>query len=97
MQEFNNAPTLELRDAKTCARIIGLRVKHGEDGAGLDEDLKKRDDYALQDGRNHLPNKHVAVLRQYSQSALRHGDYIAKYVLVPSSETLLSFSESKVQ
>lgn len=97
MEEFNNAPTIELRDAKTCATIIGMRVKHGDDGKALDGELKKRDDYKLQDGRNHLPNKHVAVLRQYSQSAMRHGDYVAKYVLVPSSETLKSFNDSRVQ
>jgi len=95
--EFNSAPAIELRDAKTCAQIFGLRTKHGDDQAALDADLRKRDDYELQDARNHIPNKHVAVLRQYSQSALRHGDFIAKYSLVPSSETLKSFNTSKVQ
>lgn len=47
VQEFNNAATIELRDAKTCATVIGLRVKHGDDKEGLHKDLAKRDDYPL--------------------------------------------------
>lgn len=47
--------------------------------------MRQRDDYAVQDGRNHLPNVNVVAHRQYSQSAIRFGDYVAKFVLVPTA------------
>lgn len=95
--EFNSAPVIELRDAKTTAEIIGLRIANGDDTKGLDADLKKRDDYELQDARNHIPNVHMAAMNQYSQSAYRHGDYIAKYRVIAVSDTLKAFQNCKVE
>lgn len=49
--------------------------------------LKKRDDFTIQDARNRALNQHVFVIRQYSQSAYRYGDYIAKFALIPSPDS----------
>ena len=94
--EFNNAPAIELRDAKTTAEIFEIRTKYDGDSDAIHAELKKREDYDLQVARDQLPNVHLAALRQYSQSAFRHGDYIAKYSLVPSNETLKKFESCKV-
>lgn len=85
--EFNSAPFLELGSAKVCRDIIGLRLKHGGCPADLTAALKKRDDFEVQDARNHAPNRHVFALRQYSQSAFRYGDYVAKFALVPAPDS----------
>ncbi len=95
--EFNSSSILELRNAKTCAEIIGLRVKHAAEPEKLAAILAARPDAKMQDGRNHLPNIHLAGQRQYSQSAMRHGDYVAKYVLVPSSATQKALKEQWVK
>lgn len=85
--EFNNCAVLELSDAKTSYEIIDLRIKYGHDPALLSQHLAKRNDTKLQEGRNHLPNVHAAGMIQWSQSAYRFGNYVAKFRLVPSSET----------
>ncbi|PWN91917.1 heme-dependent catalase [Acaromyces ingoldii] len=81
--EFNSAAALELANAETCRDIIGLRLKHADPQA-LTNALKQRPDFEAQDARNHVPLQHVFCQRQYSQSAFRYGDYVAKFLLVPS-------------
>ncbi|PWN43260.1 hypothetical protein IE81DRAFT_322552 [Ceraceosorus guamensis] len=83
--EFNSAPAIELGTARVCRDILALRLEHGHDAKELDGELKKRDDYEVQDSRNHIPNIHLVSQVQYSQSAFRHGEYVAKHRLVPSS------------
>lgn len=94
--EFNNAPALELGSARVCRDIIGLRLQYGHDAQALDGALKQRDDYQVQDARNHLPNINLVSHRQYSQSALRFGDYVAKFVLVPTSQAQKDASQKHV-
>lgn len=84
--EFNSSPTLELGNARTCRDIIGLRLQHGGCPADLDAALKKRDDYEVQDSRNRIPTIPLFSQRQYSQSAFRYGDYVAKFALIPATE-----------
>ncbi|CAO1620202.1 unnamed protein product [Sympodiomycopsis kandeliae] len=81
--EFNSSPILELAKADVCREIIRLRMTHGGCPADLDAALKKRDDYDIQDGRNRAPNVSPLVQRQYSQSAFRYGDNVAKFALIP--------------
>lgn len=87
--EFNSAPALELGNAPTCREIIRLRMKHGGCPADLDAALKQRDDYEIQDARNRAPNVSLLAQRQYSQSAFRYGDFVAKFALVPVNEKQL--------
>lgn len=94
--EFNSAPALELGNARTCRDIIALRLKHGGDNQGLDADLKKRDDYKVQNARNVAPNVHLIAQRQYSQSAIRYGDYVVKYRLLPTSDAQKALANKTV-
>lgn len=85
--EFNSASTIELANAKICRDIMAMRLKLGSCPADLDAELKKRDDYDVQDARNHIPTISLLAQRQYSQSAFRYGDYVAKFALVPTPGT----------
>ena len=85
--EFNSTPALDLADAKTTKEIIDLRMKHGGDQKELYKHLENRKDTDLQKFRDSVRNTHLEATRQYSQTPYRFGVYIAKYCLVPSSET----------
>ncbi|KAG7001437.1 hypothetical protein G7Y79_00031g065520 [Physcia stellaris] len=85
--EFNSTPALDLADAKTTKEIIDLRIKYGGNQPELYKRLDARDDTQLQKARDTVRNTHLESTRQYSQTAYRFGDYVAKYCLVPSSET----------
>lgn len=85
--EFNNAPAIELGNARVTRDIIGLRLKHSDDASALQAELKKRDDYAVQKARDEIPNTPLVAHRQYSQAAMRFGDYVAKLALVPVGDT----------
>ncbi|TKY84982.1 hypothetical protein EX895_006062 [Sporisorium graminicola] len=84
--EFNSCAFLELGNARTCRDVIALRLLHGADNQALDADLKKRPDYKVQNARNVAPNVHLAAQRQYSQAAIRYGDHVVKYRLLPTSD-----------
>lgn len=85
--EFNSTPALDLADAKTTREIIDLRIKHGNNQPELYKHLDARPDTALQKFRDSVRNTHLESTRQYSQTAFRFGAYVAKYCLVPSSDT----------
>lgn len=85
--EFNSAPAIELADAKTTREIMEIRNAAEGDQENLYKMYEKRDDTELQKARDQVPNKHLASIRQYSQSAFRFGDYVAKFSLTPNTET----------
>jgi hypothetical protein len=85
--EFNSTPALDLADAKTTKEIIGLRMQHSEDKEKLYRCLEARKDTDLQKARDEVRNTHLESTRYYSQTAFRFGDYVAKFCLVPASET----------
>ncbi|MCJ1369450.1 hypothetical protein MMC20_000661 [Loxospora ochrophaea] len=95
--EFNSTPGLDLADAKTTKEIIDLRIKYGSDKPELYKHLEARKDTELQKARDTVRNTHVESTRQYSQTAYRFGDYVAKYCLVPSSETQRKLYEETVK
>ena len=95
--EFNSTPGLDLADAKTTHDIVGLRIKHAGDAKALYKDLEQRDDTDLQKFRDTVRNTHLESTRQYSQTAYRFGDYVAKYCLVPSTETQRKLYEETVK
>lgn len=94
--EFNSTPALDLADAKTAKEIIDLRIKHLRTPDVLNKHLEARDDTELQRARDRVYNTHLESTRQYSQTAYRFGDYVAKYSLVPSSETQKKLYDEEV-
>jgi catalase len=95
--EFNSTPALDLADARTSREIIELRIKYGANQAELYKHLEARKDVALQKARDQVRNTHLESTRQYSQTAFRFGDYVAKYCLVPSSDTQRKLYEETVK
>lgn len=85
--EFNSTPALDLADARTTREIIDLRIKYGNNQPELYKHLEARKDTDLQKFRDTVRNTHLESTRQYSQVAYRFGDYVAKYCLVPDTET----------
>ncbi|KAL9108816.1 MAG: hypothetical protein Q9227_006473 [Pyrenula ochraceoflavens] len=95
--EFNSTPALDLADAKTTREIIYLRSKYGPGTPEIYSHLEKRADCPLQKARDQVRNTHLESTRQYSQTAYRFGDYVAKYCLQPSSETQRKLYEETVK
>ena len=95
--EFNSTPALDLADAKTTREIIGLRMKYGQDKNELYKQLEARKDTELQKARDSVRNTHLESTRQYSQTSYRFGTYVAKYCLVPSSDTQKKLYEETVK
>ena len=95
--EFNSTPALDLADAKTTKEIIDLRINYGGDQPELYKRLEARNDTDLQKFRDTVRNTHLESTRQYSQTAYRFGDNVAKYCLVPSSETQRKLYEETVK
>ena len=95
--EFNSTPALDLTDAKTTREIINLRIKHGANQPELYKHLEAREDTALQKARDSVRNTHLESTRQYSQTAYRFGDFVAKYCLMPSSDTQRKLYEETVK
>lgn len=95
--EFNSTPALDLANAKTTREIIDLRIKYGNNQPELYKQLEARKDTELQKYRDTVRNTHLESTRQYSQTAYRFGDYVAKYCLVPSGETQKKLYEETVK
>ncbi|KAL6718167.1 hypothetical protein ACLMJK_004255 [Lecanora helva] len=95
--EFNSTPALDLADAKTTKEIVGLRINYGNDQKELYKQLEARPDTDLQKFRDTVRNTHLESTRQYSQTAYRFGEYVAKYCLVPSSDTQQKLYEETVK
>ncbi|KAG8533505.1 uncharacterized protein KY384_002291 [Bacidia gigantensis] len=95
--EFNSTPAIDLADAKTTREILDLRIKYGNNKPELYKHLEARKDTDLQKGRDQVRNTHLESTRQYSQTAYRFGDYVAKYCLVPSTETQRKMYEETVK
>jgi hypothetical protein len=95
--EFNSTPALDLADAKTTKEIIDLRIKYGGCQKDLYQQLEARPDTDLQKFRDTVRNTHLESTRQYSQTAYRFGDYVAKFCLAPSSETQRKLYEETVR
>jgi len=83
---FNNWPILELRTAKDTNEIADSLERNWNDGDGFVKELQARDDAEVACSGGALPQQHMAAMPQYSQSAYRYGDYVAKLGLFPKSE-----------
>ncbi|MCJ1403070.1 hypothetical protein MMC11_006293 [Xylographa trunciseda] len=95
--EFNSTPALDLADAKTTREIIDLRIKYGNNQPELYKHLEARNDTDLQKFRDTVRNTHLESIRQYSQTAYRFGEYVAKYSLIPCTETQRKLYEETVK
>ena len=95
--EFNSTPAIDLADAKTTREIIDLRIKYGGNKVELNKHLDARKDAKLRKARDSVQNIHLESTRLSSQTAYQFSDYVAKYCLVPSSETQRKLSDETVK
>ncbi|PMD48065.1 heme-dependent catalase [Hyaloscypha variabilis F] len=83
---FNNYPVLELRDPKTTYEIADCLEKNWNDIPKFAEEQAKRIDADVATMGSKLPRQHLVAIPEYSQSAYRFGDYVAKFGVFPLGE-----------
>lgn len=83
---FNNYPILELRDPKTTYEIADSLERNWNDLPTFAEEQSKRVDADVATMGGQLPRQHMVAMPEWSQSAYRHGDYVAKYGVFPLGE-----------
>ncbi|KAE8449435.1 hypothetical protein EG329_008043 [Mollisiaceae sp. DMI_Dod_QoI] len=83
---FNNYPILELRDPKTTYEIANCLERNWNDIPKFAEEQSKRVDADVATIGSQLPRQHLVVMPEYSQSAYRFGDYVAKFGVFPLGE-----------
>ncbi|KAE9982486.1 hypothetical protein EG328_010876 [Venturia inaequalis] len=83
---FNNYPILELRDPKTTYEIADSLERNWNDLPTFAEEQSKRVDADVATMGGQLPRQHMVAMPEWSQSAYRHGDYVAKYGVFPTGE-----------
>ncbi|USP82840.1 heme-dependent catalase [Curvularia clavata] len=82
---FNNYPILELRDPQTTYDIADSLERNWNDLPTFANEQSKRVDADVATLGSQLPRQHMVAMPEYSQSAYRHGDYVAKYGVFPAS------------
>ncbi|TID12998.1 hypothetical protein E6O75_ATG10137 [Venturia nashicola] len=83
---FNNYPILELRDPKTTYEIADSLERNWNDLQTFADEQSKRVDADVATMGSQLPRQHMVAMPEWSQSAYRHGDYVAKYGVFPLGE-----------
>lgn len=83
---FNNYPILELRDPKTTYDIADSLERNWNTLDKFAKEQQERPDADVATRGGSLPRQHMVAMPEYSQSAYRHGDYVAKYGVFPLSD-----------
>jgi catalase len=94
---FNNYPLLELRDPKTTYEIADSLERNWNDLPKFAEEQSKRVDADVATMGGGLPRQHMVAMPQYSQSAYRFGDYVAKFGVFPLSEEQKKLEKTYIQ
>ena len=83
---FNNYPILELRNPKTTYEIADSLERNWNTLDKFAKEQSERVDADVATTGSQLPRQHMVAMPEYSQSAYRHGDYVAKYGVFPLSD-----------
>ncbi|KAK3048922.1 hypothetical protein LTR09_009817 [Extremus antarcticus] len=94
---FNNYPVLELRTPKDTYEIADALERNWDNLGGFVEEGGKRADADVATLPGRLPNQHMYAMPEYSQSAYRHGDYVAKYGLFPLGEKQIAAETEQIK
>ncbi|TKA81738.1 hypothetical protein B0A55_01122 [Friedmanniomyces simplex] len=94
---FNNYPILELRDPKTTYEIAESLERNWNDLGTFAKEQSERVDADVATHGSQLPRQQMVAMPQYSQSAYRHGDYVAKYGVFPLGEEQKKIEKEDVQ
>ncbi|KAF2721311.1 heme-dependent catalase [Polychaeton citri CBS 116435] len=94
---FNNYPILELRDPRTTYDIADSLERNWDNLPQFAEEQSKRVDADVATWGSQLPRQQMVAMPQYSQSAYRHGDYVAKYGVFPLGEDQLKIEKDYIK
>ncbi|PVH96750.1 heme-dependent catalase [Periconia macrospinosa] len=94
---FNNYPILELRDPKTTFEIADALERNWNDIPKFAEEQAKRVDADVATLGSQLPRQHMVAMPEYSQSAYRFGDYVAKFGVFPLGEAQMKLEDSEIK
>ncbi|KAJ4295013.1 hypothetical protein N0V90_007021 [Kalmusia sp. IMI 367209] len=94
---FNNYPILELRDPKTTYDIADSLERNWNDLPTFADEQSKRVDADVATLGSQLPKQHMVAMPEYSQSAYRFGDYVAKFGVFPLSEEQKKLEETEIK
>jgi hypothetical protein len=83
---FNNYPILELRDPPATCEIADSLERNWNNLAGFVDELKQRPDAEVACRPAKIPQQQLYAMPEYSQSAYRYGDYVAKFGVFPLGE-----------
>ncbi|CAI6341042.1 unnamed protein product [Periconia digitata] len=94
---FNNYPILELRNPKTTLEIADALERNWNDIPKFAEEQAKRVDADVATLGSQLPRQHMVAMPEYSQSAYRFGEYVAKFGVFPLGESQLKLEDSEIE
>jgi hypothetical protein len=94
---FNNYPILELRDPQTTYDIADSLERNWNDLATFADEQSKRVDADVATMGGQLPRQHMVAMPEYSQSAYRYGEYVAKFGVFPASQWQKDLEKSAIE
>jgi hypothetical protein len=83
---FNNYPVLELRTPQVTYEIADSLERNWNDLPTFAKEQGERIDCDVATMGSQLPRQHMVAMPEYSQSAYRFGDYVAKFGVFPLGE-----------
>ncbi|KAL5420694.1 hypothetical protein PMIN04_006260 [Paraphaeosphaeria minitans] len=94
---FNNYPVLELRDPETTYDIADSLERNWNDLGTFADEQSKRVDADVATLGSQLPKQHMVAMPEYSQSAYRFGDYVAKFGVFPLGEEQKKLEDTEIK
>jgi hypothetical protein len=94
---FNNYPVLELRDPATTYDISDALERNWDNLPKFAEEQSKRVDADVATLGSQLPRQHMVAMPEYSQSAYRFGDYVAKFGVFPLGEEQIKLRSTEIK
>ncbi|CAK4031764.1 heme-dependent catalase [Lecanosticta acicola] len=94
---FNNYPVLELRTPKDTFEIIDSLERNWNTLEKFAGELGERPDAEVATMPAKLPKQHMVAMPEWSQSAYRHGDYVAKYGVFPKGQEQINIANDLIK
>lgn len=98
-QDFtmNNYSVLELRTPKVTYEIADSLERNWNQLDKFAKEQSERVDADVATLGGQLPRQFMVAMPEYSQSAYRHGDYVAKYGVFPKGEAQLALKDTLIK
>ncbi|KAK4933932.1 hypothetical protein LTR66_015813, partial [Elasticomyces elasticus] len=94
---FNNYSVLELRTPQVTYEIADSLERNWDNLPQFAKEQSERVDADVATLGGGLPRQFMVAMPEYSQSAYRHGDYVAKYGVFPLGEAQLALKDTHIK